>query len=171
MKKFSEWVKENNPGNYVSVDVTGLPVHLVSDMNGKVNADAHITLMYSKESHVPKQTIESLLDRNCLIGHQVKVTEAKVFDALDKGESTGCIVLGISDDKIQKLNEKIAATGCKHSYVPFEAHATLIYDCPLEEANKKMISINEHLKTNPIILSLGRFNNDWVKENWIDKLK
>jgi hypothetical protein len=176
MKSYSEWVKENNPGNYVSVDVEGLPLNLVSALPGTVNTKPHITLMYSKNSHVPLEHIQYVLNKRPLIGTTVMASAADVFDEPPKeGEDerdsqNGCIVLKIKSPILNDIHEHLIRLGCKHSYTPFQSHATLIYGCPLDQCKIALRDI-ERAVADGISLKLTKFNNQWIKENWSDTLK
>lgn len=81
MKSYSEWVKDTNPGNYVSVDVTGLPLQLVAALPGQTNDKPHITLMYSMNSAVPFEHVAYVLKRKNIIGAVVHECHS-AWDAL-----------------------------------------------------------------------------------------
>lgn len=172
MKTYKQWVKDNNPGNYVSVDVTGLPTRLVAALPGKVTPEPHITLMYSKESHVPLEHINHVLKRRSLDGANIPVVGVEIFDSQPKegepDQKLGCLVLKVNSPQINEINSHLTRIGCKHSYTPFQAHATLIYDCPMEQCKIAIKEIQRHIDSDGIFLTGGKFNNQWIKENWVD---
>lgn len=171
MKSYADWVKDNNPGNYVSVDVTGLPTNFVSALPGIVTPQAHVTLMYSKNSHVPLEHIAYVLKRRPIIGTTLPVVGVSVFDSPSKDDGTrdekvGCIVLNIHSDALNDIHAHLTRLGCKHSYPNFEPHATLIYDCPIEQCNITANEIRKALETTSIMLTCTKMNNEHIKENW-----
>lgn len=169
MKSFSSWVAENNPGNYVSVDVSGLPLHLVSTLPGKVNTQPHITLMYSPESAVPLDHIQYLLNRKSLNGTSVMVTGVDIFDSQSNPED-GCIVLKVKSSLINDLHFALQRLGCKHTYTPFEAHATLIYGCPIEQCKIAVKEIEHKINEDGLFLTCLGFNNQHIDKDWTSKL-
>lgn len=175
MKSFSAWVAENNPGNYVSVDVDGLPLHLVSTLPGKANTKPHITLMYSPESAVPLDHIQYLLNRRNMNGASVIVTGVDIFDSLPDPENglpehVGCIVLKVNSPQINDLHFALQRLGCKHTYTPFSAHATLIYNCPIEQCRIAVKEIERTINEDGITLMCRGFNNGHIVKNWAEKL-
>lgn len=175
MTSFKEFHRTNNPGNYVSVDVEGLPLPLVTSLPGKPNTKPHITLMYSKESAVPLEHVNFILRRwERILGTSVKVTGVDVFDSVPKdGERNsklGCVVLKITDDRIEAIHQQLLSYGMKHSYVPFSAHATLIYDCDIHQCRTVADEIEKTLDTEPILLKLTKFNNERIISDWSEKL-
>lgn len=166
---FANWVKENNPGNYVSVDVTGLPIQLVSYLPGIVNSKPHITLMYSKNSHVPLEHIDYVLRRYKIIGSTVFVDDAAIFDSQDDS-SKGCIVLKVVSPVLTDIHNHLSRIGLKHSYQEFSPHATLIYDVPLDQAKIELQHIKNYINDNGVTLQLTKFNNEYIKENWASEL-
>ena len=165
MKSFSDWVKENNPGNYVSVNVTGLPTRYVSTLEGIVTPDPHVTLMYSKASAVPLHFIDQVLARRKLSGLQLQVVGVDVFDSQDDPEK-GCIVLEVKNSALNDVHNHLLRIGCKHSYPEFKPHATLIYDVPLEQARLAAQEIKAKLYDEGLFLTCTTTNNQWIKENW-----
>lgn len=172
MKSFSSWVAENNPGNYVSVDVTGLPLSLVAGLPGQVNSKPHITLMYSPESNVPLEHIAYALNRKPLNGVVVPVTGVDIFDSPpdendNRVEHVGCIVLKVNSQPINDLHNHLVRLGCKHTYNPYQAHATLIYDCPIEQCKLAAKEIEQKIKDEGIFLTCTKFNNQAIDKNWV----
>lgn len=175
MKSFSSWVKENNPGNYVSVDVEGLPLNLVAALPGTVNTKPHITLMYSPESSVPLDHINYVLGRKSLLGAVVPVTGVDIFDSLPddtngRSEHIGCIVLKVNSPQINDLYNHLVRLGCKHTYNPFKAHATLIYNCPIDQCRIATKEIQSKIARDGMFLTCKGFNNNFIDKNWVDKL-
>lgn len=175
MKSFSSWVKENNPGNYVSVDVEGLPLTLVASLPGTVNSKPHITLMYSPESSVPLDHINYVLGRKSLLGAVVPVTGVDIFDSESddtngRSEHVGCIVLKVNSPQINDLHNHLVRLGCKHTYNPFNAHATLIYNCPIDQCRIAAKEIQSKIARDGMFLTCKGFNNDFIDKNWVDKL-
>ena len=175
MTSFKEFHAANNPGNYVSVDVEGLPLHLVRALPGKHNTKPHITLMYSKESAVPLEHVNFILRRwERILGTSVQVTGVDVFDSVPKDgtrdTTLGCIVLKITDSRVESIHQQLLSYGMKHSYVPFSAHATLIYDCELSQCKTVAEEIKKSLQTEPILLKLTKFNNQHIIKDWAEKL-
>jgi hypothetical protein len=171
MKTFKEWMKETNKGNYVSVNVTGLPLHLVSTLPGKVNPEPHITLMYSKESSVPLSHVDYVLKRKSLDGQTLMVTGVDVFDDKDDEgntkEQTGCLVLKVHSPTLNDIHNHLMRLGCKHSYADFKPHATLIYGCPLEQCKIAAKEIQQHINDG-MFLTCNGYNNNHIIENWAD---
>lgn len=169
MKSFSEWVKESNPGNYVAVNVTGLPVQIVSALPGKVTPDPHITLMYSKNSGVPLANIDYVLKRRSIVGQHIMVTGVDLFDSndvkTDSGEPTCCIVLKVTSTTLNDIHNNLIRLGCKHSYDKYEPHATLIYGAPVGQATLAKKDI-EHKISEGIMLTCTSFVNNHIVENW-----
>ena len=175
MKSFASWVAENNPGNYVSVDVTGLPLSLVAGLPGQVNTKPHITLMYSPESNVPLDHIAYVLKRKSLNGVVVPVTGVDIFDSpSDKtdnlAERVGCIVLKVNAQQINDLHNHLIRLGCKHTYNPYQAHATLIYNCPIEQCRLALNDIRKKISTEGLFLTCLGFNNQAIIKDWAEKL-
>lgn len=175
MKSFSAWVAENNPGNYVSVDVDGMPLHLVSTLPGKVNTKPHITLMYSPESAVPLDHIQYLLNRRSMLGSSVMVTDADIFDSLPdpengRPEHLGCIVLKVNSPQINDLHFALQRLGCKHTYTPFSAHATLIYNCPIDQCKLVLDDIKRAISDDGLFLTCRGFNNEHIVKDWAERL-
>ncbi len=164
MKTFHEWVKENNPGNYVSVNVTGLPTRYVSTLEGTVTPEPHVTLMYSKLSSVPLHFIDQVLSRRKLAGVQLQVVGVDVFDSQEDPDK-GCIVLEVKNQMLTDIHNHLLRIGCKHSYAEFKPHATLIYDVPLEQAHITAKEIQSEISEG-IYLTCTTTNNQWIKENW-----
>ena len=172
---FKEYHAQNNPGNYVSVDVTGLPTQLVAGLPGIINTSPHITLMYSKESAVPLEHVQFILKRRQnVIGTQVKVIGADVFDSVPKdGErdvTQGCIVLKINDPQLTAIHNHLVAYGMKHSYPEFSAHATLIYDLDIGQCREALPVIQRAVDSGEVYLTLTKFNNERIVEDWAEKL-
>lgn len=171
MKSYTDWVKENNPGNYVSVDVEGLPTSFVSSLPGIVTPKPHITLMYSKNSHVPLDHINYVLNRRKVSGILVPVVGVSVFDSApsdngERDEALGCIVLNVASDVLTDIHAHLTRLGCKHSYPNFEPHATLIYDCPVEQCRIVADEIRREIANSAINLRCTTTHNEHIKENW-----
>ena len=164
MKTFAEWVKENNPGNYVAVNVTGLPTKYVSALEGIVTPDPHVTLMYSKGSAVPLHFIDQVLARRKLSGVPLQVVGVDVFDS-QEDPSKGCIVLEVKNQILTDIHNHLLRIGCKHSYSEFKPHATLIYDVPLEQAKLTADDIRRNLDGG-LFLTCTTTTNQHIKENW-----
>lgn len=170
-------MKDNNPGNYVSLDVSGLPLHLVATLPGIVNTDPHITVMYSKNSNVPLSHIDYVMQRKKIIGSSVFVSGVNVFDSSpnennERDVSKGCLVLTIKSVPINDLHDQLCRLGCKHSYTPFHAHATLIYDCDLEQCKLAAEEIQKLIDSGQTFpLTITGYKNNRIKENWTDSLK
>lgn len=177
MKSFGAWMKENNPGNYVSVNVSGLPLNLVASIPGQSSPEPHITLMYSKESNVPLDHIDYVMRRKKLIGSVVPISGVDVFDtpADDSGnreESLGCIVMTVNSSILNDTHDQLVRLGCKHSYTPFQAHATLIYNCPIYQCRMTAAEIQKRLDSGEEYpLTITSYNNTRVIEDWVDSRK
>lgn len=172
MKSYSEWVKDTNPGNYVSVDVTGLPLQLVAALPGQTNDKPHITLMYSSNTNVPLDHIAYILKRKNLIGAVVPVIGVDIFP---DSESTpdhklGCVVLKVKHQLINDIHDHLTKIGCVHSFSPFEPHATLIYKCPFDQCELVLKDIKKVIATDGIFLTCTKYNNEHVNKNWVKDL-
>lgn len=168
MKSFAEWLKDNNPGNYVSVGLGNLPTHLVEDLPGKINPEPHATLMYSKQSGVPVPVVAEMLKKHDLSGQAANVTGAKCFpDSKEPGLS--CVVLTLDHPSLHAIHQDLGALGAKHSFYPFEPHATLMYQIPTELAEQRAKELNETVKGTQ--LPFGEYENHHINEGWVDSLK
>lgn len=168
MKSFAEWMKDNNPGNYVSVGLDGLPTHLVDDLPGKVNPEPHATLMYSKNSGVPIPVVQQILDKHRLDGQAAIATGAKAFpDSSEPGLS--CVVLTLEHPVFHGINQELTALGAKHSFHPFEPHATLMYQIPTDLAIKRAEELSE--KVRDMQLPFKDFENHIINEGWVNSIK
>lgn len=172
MKSYSEWVKDTNPGNYVSVDVTGLPLQLVSALPGQTNDKPHITLMYSKDSAVPFDHVAYVLKRKNIIGAVVPVVGVDIFPDSEStpGQKLGCIVLKVKHPMLTDIHEHLLRIGCKHSFTPFEPHATLIYKCPIEQCELALVDLKKTIAADGIFLTCTKYNNEAVNKNWVNDL-
>ena len=168
IKSFKDYHKENNPGNYAAINVEKLPDFDLSSFQGQINTEPHITLIYSKDSAVPLDRIQKILDNHHLSGQEVEIIDVKIFDALDKGESTGCVVLGVHSPELNKVHQDLLSVGCQHSYPKFEAHATMIYDASLDDCKK----IKEMLTASVVgqKLKLTDYKNNVIKKDWAKSL-
>jgi hypothetical protein len=174
MQNYTEWVKASNPGNYVSVDVTGLPTNFVSTLPGNINTKPHITLMYSKDTNVPFSYIDYVLSRRKLNGVVIPVIGVDVFDNPAENEvrdeALGCIVLKVESPILTDIHNHLIRIGCKHSYDEYSPHATLIYNCPLAQCHIAKADIEKQLKNSGLFLTCTTTHNEHVKENWANSL-
>lgn len=172
MKSYSEWVKDTNPGNYVSVDVTGLPLQLVAALPGQTNDKPHITLMYSMNSAVPFEHVAYVLKRKNIIGAVVPVVDVDIFPDSESTpeQKLGCIVLKVKHPMLNDIHEHLLRIGCKHSFTPFEPHATLIYKCPLEQCELAIADLKKTIAADGIFLTCTKYNNQAVNKNWVKDL-
>lgn len=106
-----------------------------------------------------------------MIGTQVKVTGVEVFDDVPKDgerdENKGCIVLKVDDPTLIAINTQLASYGMKHSYVPYSPHVTLIYDLDRDQCREALPAINAAIEASEVFLTLTKFNNEWVKKDWV----
>lgn len=172
MKSYSDWVRETNPGNYVSVDVIGLPLQLVSALPGQTNDKPHITLMYSKESSVPLDHVAYVLSRKKVIETIIPVIDVSIFPDSESTpeQKLGCIVLKVRHPMLNDIHEHLLRIGCKHSFTPFEPHATLIYKCPIEQCELALDDIKKIIAADGIFLTCTKYNNEVVNKNWVKDL-
>ena len=170
IKSFSDWMKENNPGNYVSIGVKSIPLDLVQGMDGIPCTEPHVTLMYSKGSAVPVNHIEPFLNKHeqALTSQPATVKGTNVFADVNKDASKGCIVMELDHPSLHSLHQDISSVGCKHSFSPLQPHATLIYGVPIDQAHAKAKEIEDKVKGMQV--NLGGFTNQLVNENWTDTL-
>ena len=168
MKSFNEWIKENNPGNYVSIGVELLPTESLNGIDGTITPEPHITLMYSKGSAVPLNQVQNILDKSNIKNSEATVTGLNVFsDKENVGKSA--LVLELDHPELHKLHDQLSATGCKHSFIPYVPHATLAYGVPTDDAYELASKLKESLVGSK--LKLTDYTNAPVKEDWVEKTK
>lgn len=168
---FTEWRKQKHAGNYVSVDVLGLPTDLIKGVDGSINRSPHITLMYSPKTSILPEKIDSVLKNFDVSGKYGTVVSSEVFDSPSKdGEQDkklGCIVLKVNMPELDKIHQSLKDAGCKHTYDDFTPHATLMYNVPIDQAKSAVDTINKNLGV--VKLKLGKFNNEPIDKDWENK--
>jgi len=167
MKSFNDWMSDNNPGNYSSIAVDDLPTHLVPSDVGRLNTKPHVTLMYSKGSHVPQSQVADLMSKYDISGTKANVTGVEAFPDSDN-PGMSAMVLTLEHPELQKLHDALCAAGCKHSFNPFKAHATLLYNVPSDKVEDIKSSLEP--KVVGTQLTLGGISNDIVKKDWVNTL-
>ena len=173
MKSFGDWVKESNPGNYVSIDVENIPTQFVQALPGIINSKPHITLMYSKDSGVPFDHVSYVLKRYNLQGVEIPIVGVDVFDSQVENavEPLGCIVLKVKDERLNAIHQMLLSFGAKHSYAEFEPHVTLIYDCPIDQCKLAAADIEKKIRDAGLFVRCTTYNNEPVKSDWAKTLK
>ena len=167
MKSFLDWMKDNNPGNYVSIDVSDLPVNLISSDDGTINSKPHVTLMYSKASGIHPDQIQNSLNRYNIAGSKATVHGVTVFpDSSTPGKSA--IVLELLHPELNRIHDAICAMGCKHSFIPFRPHATMLYGVDDSKTKEIVDRISPEIIGKNIMM--GEIHSTPVKENWVDSL-
>jgi len=79
-------------------------------------------------------------------------------------------VLTVQSSALNDLHEHLQRIGCKHSYVPYKPHATLIYNVPIDLTEQVKKDIEAEIAKGQIFLTLTKFNNDRVNEDWVKQL-
>ena len=169
MKKYSELMEELSPkGNYVSVGVTELPTNMVSYLPGKITPEPHITIMYSPSTDVDHDKIQYVLNRRKMNGSRIMVTGVEVFDTTkeDSTEPMGCIVLRVNSPELNDLHNHLTRLGCVYTHEQYKPHATLIYNCPLEQCKIAVKEIEHAISHDGVFLTCTNFTNEQINKDW-----
>ncbi len=172
MKTYTELLEElTTEGNYVSIGVTELPTNMVSYLPGKVTPEPHITIMYSPNTDVDKNKIQYVLNRRNMTGMRIMVTGVEVFDTTkdDSKEPIGCIVLRVSSPELNDIHNHLTRLGCRYTYDQYKPHATLIYDCPLEQCKIAAKEIEHNINEDGLFLTCTSFTNSSINKDWDKK--
>ena len=132
---------DTKQGNYVSVGAKfprGIDQFIPTD-ESKSN-DAHVTLMYSKETHLNNDSVSQAVIQK--FGNTFDATILK-GSILGHEKDVGCIVLILHSPTLEKIHTYLKSIGLQHSYPSYHPHLTLAYDVKIDDANAMIDQINK----------------------------
>lgn len=155
--------KDTKSGNYVQVKSKFPDIMGQMDVStGSRSKDPHITLVYSKESSVDKNTLLKSIQQSF---KDYGVAEIIGADSFGKEEDKACIVLKLKSPHLSRINTALCSFGdIKHSYDKFSPHLTLFYDVNQEEVDYWVDWLNQKVKGK--MLEFKGFESTTIIEDW-----
>lgn len=161
-KTFLDFFNESEAlGNYVSIDTNINFPDGLDKYDGKITPSAHCTIMYSKNSNIPLDKVQALVDTfpTSFIG---VCNGIDIFD----DDDYSCVVLRIDAPELYSMNEKLTSIGLKHSY-DYNPHITCMYKLTHKDAR----AVRDFVKRYYVgkVFTFSNYNNNYVVKDWVDK--